>query len=126
MKTWFLKYLKPIRNKRDYNNALAIIEKYFYAKPNTPEGTLVEILAVLIDKYEEERFPIEAPKPIEAIKFRMEQLGMTSSELAQILGGRNRVSEIFNRKRTLSLPMIRNLWKKMDIPVESLIGNYAR
>jgi HTH-type transcriptional regulator/antitoxin HigA len=99
-----------------------VVERLFDAKPGTVEGRLVEILSLLIEKYEEDHFPIEAPTPIEAIKFRMEQMGWTNKDLAGILGGRNRVSEILNRKRDLSLRMIRMLNKKMGVPAESLIG----
>lgn len=126
MKTRFLKYLKPIRTKNDYQVALKIIDKYFDAKPDTPEGSLVEILSILVEKYEDQKFPIEAPNPIEAIKFRMEQLGLTNKDLALIIGGTNRVSEVFNKKRQLSIQMIRDVHKKMGIPAESLIGVYAR
>ncbi|MGA3287715.1 MAG: helix-turn-helix domain-containing protein [Bacteroidota bacterium] len=125
MKASYLKYLKPIQTRRDYKRALAVIEKYFDAKPNTAEGNLVEILAVLIEKYEDQKFPIEVPDPVEAIKFRMEQLGLTTRDLALIIGGRNRVSEIFNKRRQLSIQMIRNIHKKMGIPAESLIGAYS-
>lgn len=126
MKTWFLKYLKPIRNKREYENALKIMDKYFDARPNTAEGMLIEILSMFIEKYEESKFPVEAPHPIEAIKFRMEQLGITNAKFAVIIGGRNRASEILNNKRSLSIRMIRKLHREMGIPAESLIGNYVR
>ena len=118
----YLKYLRPIRTKREHKAALLVVERLFDAKPGTIEGRLVEILSLLIEKYEEDHFPIEAPTPIEAIKFRMEQMGWTNKDLARILGGRNRVSEILNRKRDLSLRMIRMLNKKMGVPAESLIG----
>jgi HTH-type transcriptional regulator/antitoxin HigA len=118
----YLKYLKPIRTRDEYKAALSVLERLFDAKPDTVEGRFVEILAVLIEKYEESHFPIEAPTPIEAIKFRMEQLGWSNKELAVLLGGRNRVSEILNQKRDLSLNMIRVLYKKMGVPAESLIG----
>jgi HTH-type transcriptional regulator/antitoxin HigA len=118
----YLKYLKPIRTRDEYKAALSVLERLFDAKPDTVEGRFVEILAVLIEKYEESHFPIEAPTPIEAIKFRMEQLGWSNKELAVLLGGRNRVSEILNQKRDLSLHMIRVLYKKMGVPAESLIG----
>ena len=118
----YLKYLKPIRTKNEYRVALSILDRLFDAKPDTVEGRLVEILSVLIEKYEEDRFPFEAPTPIEAIKFRMEQMGWTNKDLAGILGGRNRVSEILNQKRGLSLQMIRMLNKEMGVPAESLIG----
>ena len=118
----YLKYLKPIRTRDEYKAALSVLERLFDAKPDTVEGRFVEILAVLIEKYEESHFPIEAPTPIEAIKFRMEQLGWSNRELAVLLGGRNRVSEVLNQKRDLSLNMIRVLYKKMGVPAESLIG----
>ena len=118
----YLKYLKPIRTRDEYKAALSVLERLFDAKPDTVEGRFVEILAVLIEKYEESHFPIEAPTPIEAIKFRMEQLGWSNKELAVLLGGRNRVSEVLNQKRDLSLHMIRVLYKKMGVPAESLIG----
>ena len=117
----YMKHIKPIRNKRDHNDAIKVIEKYFDAKPGTIEAELMEILSILVDHYEEEKFPIEAPTPNEAIKFRMEQLGMTTGDLALLLGGRNRVSEIFNKRRQLSLSMIRKLNKELNIPAESLI-----
>ena len=118
----YLKYLRPIRTRREYKATLSLIDRLFDAKPDTDEGRLVEILAVLVERYEEKHFPIEAPTPIEAIKFRMEQLGWTNTQLAQVLGGRNRVSEIFNHKRDLSLHMIRALYKEMGVPPESLLG----
>jgi HTH-type transcriptional regulator / antitoxin HigA len=122
MKAEFLRYLKPIHTPKEYKKALAIVDKYFDAKPQTPKGILVEILSMIIEKYEKEKFPIEAPHPIEAIKFRMEQLGLTRGDLALIVGGRNRVSEIFSKKRPLSIQMIRNVHREMGIPAESLIG----
>ena len=116
------KYIRKIQTKREYNNAVAFIDKHFDERPGSLEGNLVEILAILIDKYEEERFPIESPDPIEAIKFRAEQMGLTSGELAKLVGGRNRMSELFNYKRGLSLNMIRKLNKELQIPAESLIA----
>ncbi len=82
------------------------------------------MLSILIEKYEEENYPIESPDPVEAIIFRMEQMGMTKKELAEVIGYKSRVSEIFSRKRKLTLKMIRNLHDKMKIPYESLIANY--
>ena len=81
-------------------------------------------MSFLIEKYEDEHFPIEAPDPVEAIKFRMEQMGMTKKDLAEVLGYQSRVTEILNRKRKLTLKMIRNLHKKLKIPYESLIKEY--
>jgi HTH-type transcriptional regulator / antitoxin HigA len=118
----YMKYLKPIRTRSEYKAALSLLDRLFDARHGTTEGRLVEILAVLIESYEEDHFPIEAPTPVEAIKFRMEQLGWTNKDLAGILGGRNRVSEILNKKRDLSLQMIRALNREMGVPAASLIG----
>jgi HTH-type transcriptional regulator / antitoxin HigA len=118
----YLRYLKPIRTRAEYRLALSVLERLFDANPNTVEGRIAEILAVLIEKYEEVHFPIEAPTPVAAIKFRMEQLGWTNKDLAGVLGGRNRVSEILGHKRDLSLRMIRVLNKELGVPAESLIG----
>jgi HTH-type transcriptional regulator / antitoxin HigA len=114
--------IQPIRTKTDYKKALAFIESHFNAKPDTKEGRMLEVLAILVEKYEDEHFPIEAPTPIEAIKFRMEQLGMSNSDLAKIIGTRARVSEIFNGKRKLSISMMRALHRKLQVPAEVLLS----
>lgn len=114
--------IKPIKTSKDYKEALALIEEYFDSKAGTAEGMFLEVLSILVEKYEEEHFPIENPKPLEAIQFRMEQLGLTNDDLAKVLGGKNRVSEVMNKKRGLSLAMVRNLHRKWKIPAESLIG----
>jgi HTH-type transcriptional regulator/antitoxin HigA len=116
--------VKVIKSEEDYNLALTRFEKIFHAPANTKDGDEAELLSLVIEKYEEDHFPIEAPDPIEAIKFRMEQMEMSNKELAQIIGHKSRVSEIFSKKRKLSLNMIRNLHDKLNIPYESLIGNY--
>ncbi|AFM04856.1 putative transcription regulator containing HTH domain [Bernardetia litoralis DSM 6794] len=116
--------IRPITNEREYQNALQRLELVFDAKKGTEEGNELEILSILIDKYEHENFPIGMPDPIEAIKFRMEQMGMSNKELAEILGFKSRVSEIFNRKRKLSLDMIRKLHTSLSIPTEVLIQEY--
>ncbi|MGL1884868.1 MAG: helix-turn-helix domain-containing protein [Reichenbachiella sp.] len=116
--------IKAIKTESDYNSALGRLEEIFHAPSNSPEGDEAEIISILIEKYEDEYYPIEAPDPIEAIKFRMEQMDMTKKELAQILGYKSRVSEIFSRKRKLTLNMIRNLHEKLKIPYESLITDY--
>jgi len=116
--------IKAIKTESDYNSALGRLEEIFHAPSNSPEGDEAEIISILIEKYEDEYYPIEAPDPIEAIKFRMEQIGMNKKELAQILGYKSRVSEIFSRKRKLTLNMIRNLHEKLKIPYESLITDY--
>ncbi|MFO7869628.1 MAG: helix-turn-helix domain-containing protein, partial [Bacteroidales bacterium] len=91
---------------------------------DSPEGDEAEILSILIEKYEDEYYPIESPDPIEAIKFRMEQMDMKKSDLAKILGYKSRVSEIFSRKRKLTLKMIRKLHNELKIPYENLIVDY--
>ena len=118
----YVELIKPINSDREYRAALTFVDRHFDAKHGTDEARLVRLLSYLIDQYEEEHFPIEAPSPIEAIKFRMNQMGPGNQELADILGGRNRVSEIFGKKRPLSLKMIRALHRTMGIPAESLIG----
>ena len=119
-----MKNLKPIKTEQDYNQALERLEDIFDAKPNTNDGDELEILGILIEKYENENFPIELPDPIEAIKFRMEQLNYTQNDLANIIGLKSRASEILNKKRKLSLEMIRNLSQKLNIPSEVLIQIY--
>ena len=114
--------IQPIRTKAQYKKALAFIESNFNAKPNSKEGRVVEVLAILVEKYEDEHFPIEAPTPVEAIKFRMEQLGMSNTDLAKIIGTRARVSEIFNGKRSLSKRMMKVLHRKLHVPAEVLLS----
>lgn len=107
-----------------FNQALNRLEEIFHAPVDSKEGDEAEILTILIEKYENKHFPIDAPDPIEAIKFRMEQKNMTKKDLAEIIGYKSRVSEIFNGRRKLTLNMIRNLHDKLNIPYESLIGDY--
>ena len=114
--------IKPIKTKRDYEETLSLIEKLWEAKPNTEAGDRLEILTTLVEVYERKHFPIFPPDPIEAIKFRMEQLGFNKVDLTTCLGGLNRVSEILQRKRKLTINMIRNLHDKLGIPFESLMG----
>jgi HTH-type transcriptional regulator/antitoxin HigA len=116
--------IKAIKTEDDYNQALQRLELIFHAPIDSKEGDEADILSILIEKYEDEHFPIKAPDPIEAIKFRMEQMEMTNKDLAKVLGYKSRVSEIFSRKRKLSLKMIRNLHEKLKIPYESLLTNY--
>ncbi|NPA43714.1 MAG: helix-turn-helix domain-containing protein [Chlorobi bacterium] len=116
--------IKPIKTEADYQQALARLEEIFDAVPGTPEGDELEVLSLLIEDYEEKHFPIEAPDPVEAIKFRMEQLGMTQKDLARILGYRSRASEILNKKRKLTLDMIRKISRELHIPPEVLIREY--
>jgi HTH-type transcriptional regulator/antitoxin HigA len=116
--------LKPIKTKKDYQQALDRLELIFDAKKGTEEGDELEILGILIDQYENEHFPIDLPDPIEAIKFRMEQLGYTQTDLAKVVGLKSRASEILSGKRKLSLDMIRQLHDKLNIPTDVLIQAY--
>ena len=116
--------MKVIKTEEEYNQALKRLEIIFDAPENSIEGDEAELLGILIEKYEDEHYPIEAPDPIEAIKFRMEQMSMDNNDLAKVIGYKSRVSEIFSRKRKLSIKMIRNLHEKLNIPYESLIANY--
>lgn len=116
--------IKPIKTVNDYNQALERLEIIFDAKIGTSEGDELEVLGILIDQYENEHFPIGLPDPIEAIKFRMEQMGYNQNDLANIVGLKSRASEILNRKRKLSLEMIRKLNKVLHIPTDVLIQTY--
>ncbi|NBC83282.1 MAG: helix-turn-helix domain-containing protein [Bacteroidetes bacterium] len=116
--------IKVIKNEDDYQKALERFEVIFDAAIDSPEGDEAEILSILIEKYEDEHYPIGPPDPIEAIKFRMEQMDMKKSDLAKIIGYKSRVSGIFSRKRKLTLPMIRKLHETLKIPYESLIADY--
>jgi HTH-type transcriptional regulator / antitoxin HigA len=114
--------LKPIRYKKDLSEALARIDELIDAKTGTPEYDELEILSTLVEAYEEKHCPIPPPDPVEAIKFRMDQLGLKQSDIAKYLGGKNRASEVLSRKRPLSLRMIRNLHLYLKIPSDSLLG----
>lgn len=116
--------VKPIKTKKDYQQALERLELIFDAKKGTKEGDELEILGILIDQYENENFPVDLPDPIEAIKFRMEQLGYTQTDLAKVVGLKSRASEILSKKRKLSLEMIRQLHDKLNIPTDVLIQAY--
>ncbi len=116
--------IKPIKTKKDYEQALERLEIIFDAKKGTQKGDELEILSMLIDNYEKEKFPIGFPDPVEAIKFRMEQLGYNQTDLANVVGLKSRASEILNRKRKLSLEMIRQIHESLNIPTEVLIQAY--
>ncbi|MDQ2862855.1 MAG: helix-turn-helix domain-containing protein [Bacteroidota bacterium] len=116
--------IKPIKTKKDYQQALARLEIIFDARKDTPKGDELEILSMLIENYENKNFPVDFPDPIEAIKFRMEQLGYTQTDLANVVGLKSRASEILNRKRKLSLEMIRQIHSTLNIPTEVLIQAY--
>lgn len=114
--------IKPIKTKRDYNEALKRMEVLWGAKSGTPEGDELDILATLIDNYESVHFPIEAPDPIEAIKYLMEEKGINRKELEQSIGDKSKVSAVLNRKRELSKRMIRSLHEAFGIPYEILMA----
>ena len=116
--------VQPIRNKKDHQAALNRLEIIFDAKPGTQQGDELEVLGILIDQYEQKQYPIAFPDPIEAIKFRMEQLGYSQSDLADVVGLKSRASEILNKKRKLTLDMIRNLHDRLNIPTNVLIQSY--
>ena len=116
--------LRSIKTKKEYQNALNRLEIIFDAKPGSPQGDELEVLGILIDKYEQDHYPIDFPDPIEAIKFRMEQLGYSQSDLANVVGLKSRASEILNKKRKLTLEMIRNLHNTLNIPTDVLIQSY--
>lgn len=114
--------IRPIKTESDYTLALNKIEVLWGARKDTPEGDELDLLVTLVEAYEMKHFPIAPPDPIEAIKFRMEQLGMTSADMVQYLGSQSRVSEILNRKRNLTLGMIKSLYKGLKIPAEILLA----
>lgn len=117
--------ITPIRSKRDYERALERIAELMDARPRTKAGDELDVLTTLVEAYEAKHYAVCPPDPIEAITFRMDQLGMTRKDLETMLGRRGRVSEILAGKRGLSLEMIRRLHKKLHIPLESLIGTAA-
>ncbi len=116
--------IKLIRTEEEYQKALKRLEKLFDAKASTPESDEADILGLMIDEFEKKNYPIEAPDPIEAIKIRMEEMDLKQTDLAEALGGKNRVSEILNRKRKLTLEMIRNLTTRLNLSPEVLITDY--
>jgi len=116
--------IKPIKNDTDYYAALARLEAIFDEPVDSPKGDEAEILTILIEHFEDEHFPIEAPDPIEAIKIRMEELNYQQKDLVGIIGGKSRVSEILNRKRKLTIEMIRRLTEVLSLPPEVLIKDY--
>ncbi len=117
--------IKPIRSDKDLLEAFRHLEKIFQAKEGTPEADEMEILVTLIEAYENKNCPISPPDPIEAIKFRMDQQGLTAHDLETFIGSSGRVSEILNRKRPLSLRMIKRLHHGLSIPYESLLADVA-
>jgi HTH-type transcriptional regulator/antitoxin HigA len=117
-------HIKPIKSEEDYQQALRRLEELFIAKPDTIEGDELEILGILIENYEEEHFPVDSPDPIEALKFRMEQMGMDQQDLTRIIGSKSRTSDLLNRKRPLSIQQIRRLHDALHIPADVLLKVY--
>lgn len=113
--------VKPIRTKKDYDVALKELETLWGSKLGTPQGDRLDVIATLIDAYEAAHYPMDPPDPIEAIKFRMEQQGLTRKDLEPLIGTRTRVAEVLNRKRSLSIGMIRRLHDSLGISADILI-----
>jgi len=113
--------IKPIKTKADYRAALKEIESLMSARPNSPQGERLDVLVTLVEAYERKHFPLELPDPVEAIKFRMEQMDLTPKDLVPMIGQLNRVYEVLNHKRPLTLKMIWRLHNQLGIPAESLI-----
>lgn len=116
--------IKPIKTDADYEAMLAEIERLWGSEAGSPDGDRLDVLATLVEAYEDKRWPIEAPDPVEAIKFRMEQDGLGQADLAKLLGSASRASEVLNRRRHLTLNMIWQLCAAWNIPAESLIRPY--
>ncbi|MFA9189083.1 helix-turn-helix domain-containing protein [Flavobacterium sp. FBOR7N2.3] len=116
--------IAPIKNKNDYEKALERLEVIFDAAPNSIEGDEADILSMLIDNYENQHFPINAPDPIEAIKIRMEEMNIKQKDLVGIIGGKSSVSEILNKKKRLTVDMIRELERVLNISASVLVNNY--
>ena len=114
--------IKPIKTEQDYNSSISRIEDLWGAKRDTPEGDELDLLVTLVESYEMKHYPIAPPDPIDAIKFRMEQMGMTKADMVKYLGSQSRVSEILNRKRSLTLKMVKSLYKGLRIPAEILLA----
>ena len=117
--------LRPIKTETDYRAALAEIERLFEAAPNTPEGDRMEVLVTLVEAYERRHYPIEAPDPIELVRYYMESRGLSRRDLEVCIGSRARVAEVLNRRRGLTIGMIRRLHNAHGIPAHILIQPYA-
>lgn len=114
--------IHTIKTEKEYDAALKAIDGLLNAKENSKQAEQLEILSILVEDYENKHYKIETPDPIEAISFRLEQLGLSRKDLEHCIGSRSRISEIFNRERSLTLPMIRKLHKKLNIPADILIN----
>ena len=118
--------IHPIRNQRDHARALREIERLWGASPRTPAADKLEVLVTLVDAYESRHHPIDPPDPIDAIRFRLEQMGLTRRDLADVIGSRARISEVFNRRRPLTIAMIAKLRDRLGISADVLIGSQRR
>ena len=116
--------IKPIKTEKDYQVTLSKLDELFDAPIGTKNSDYADILALLVDDYEKKMFPIEAPDPIEAIKIRMEEMQLRQKDLASVIGGSNRVSEVLNKKRKLTVEMIRSLTTKLNLSANILIKDY--
>lgn len=117
--------IKPIKTEKDYNQALKRLEVIFDAPMNSKEDDEAEVLSLLIDNYENKHHPIGSPDPIEAIKIRMEEMNLKQKDLIGVIGGKSRVSEVLNKKKRLTVEMIRDLEKVLDISASVLVNNYS-
>jgi len=115
--------IAPIKNEKEYQKALKELEKVFDAEPGTPEGDTGEVLVLLIEDYEKKHYPIDAPDPIEAIKYIMEEKGLTNKDIIPYFGSKSLVSAVFNRRRNLSLKMIKSLHEGLGLPYEILMAS---
>ena len=113
--------IQPIKNESQYDLALAEVDRLWGSEPDTPNGDKLDIWLMLVEKYEETHHPIAPPDPVAALLFRMDQMNLTRKDLEPMIGSRARVSEVLNRRRSLSLPMIRNLHQGLHLPLESLV-----
>ena len=114
--------IRPIKTELDYNSAIKRIEELWGSKKDTVNGDEMDLLDTLVESYEMKHFPIAPPDPVDAIKFRMEQMGMSKEDMVKYLGSQSRVSEILNRKRKLTLKMVKSLYKGLKIPAEILLA----
>ena len=114
--------IRPIKTEQDYNDSIKRIEELWGAKKDTPQGDELDLLVTLVESYEMKHFPIAPPDPVDAIKFRMEQMDMTRADMVKYLGSQSRVSEVLNRKRKLTLRMVKSLYKGLRIPAEILLA----
>ena len=117
-----MSYNRLLKTESDYTEALKRVDELFDSEPGTPEAEELELLVALVELYEREHFPIDAPDPVAAIQFRMEQEGLSNEDMIKYLGSKSRVSEVFSRKRGLSISMIRKLVAGLNIPAEALLG----